>query len=33
VLVTIRGDHVAHKFSEIILVESGKNDWVVDKLP
>jgi len=33
VLVTIRGDHVARKFSEIILVESGKNDWVVDKLP
>jgi hypothetical protein len=33
VLVSIRGDHVARKFSEIILVESGKNDWVVDKLP
>jgi hypothetical protein len=33
VLVTIRGDRVARKFSEIILVESGKNDWVVDKLP
>ena len=33
VLVTIRGDRVSRKFSEIILVESGKNDWVVDKLP
>ncbi len=33
VLVTIRGDRVARKFSEIILIEAGKNDWVVDKLP
>jgi hypothetical protein len=33
VLVTSRGSHVTRKFSEIILVETGKNDWVVDKLP
>ena len=34
VLVTPRGSsHVARRFSEIILVETGKNDWVVDKLP
>jgi hypothetical protein len=33
VLVSIRGSHVARKASEIILVETGKNDWVVDKLP
>jgi hypothetical protein len=34
VLVTPRGSsHVTRKFSEIILVETGKNDWVVDKLP
>jgi hypothetical protein len=34
VLVTTRGSsHVTRKFSEVILVETGKNDWVVDKLP
>ncbi len=33
VRVTSRGSHVTRKFSEIILVETGKNDWVVDKLP
>jgi hypothetical protein len=34
VLVTIRGSsHVTRKFSEMTLVETGKNDWVVDKLP
>jgi hypothetical protein len=33
VLVTLRGSHVARKFSEVDLVETGKNDWVVDKLP
>ena len=34
VLVTPRGSsHVKRRFSEIILVETGKNDWVVDKLP
>jgi hypothetical protein len=33
VLVTPRGSHITRKFSEITLVETGKNDWVVDKLP
>jgi hypothetical protein len=33
VLVTLRGSHIARKTSEIILIETGKNDWVVDKLP
>ncbi len=34
VLVTLRGSsHVTRRFSEIILVETGKNDWVVDTLP
>jgi len=33
VLVTLRGSHIMRRFSEIILVETGKNDWVVDKLP
>jgi hypothetical protein len=33
VLVTHRGTHVTRRSSEIILVETGKNDWVVDKLP
>jgi hypothetical protein len=33
VLVAPRGSHVTRRFSEIILVETGKNDWVVDKLP
>ena len=34
VLVTPRGSsHVKRRFSEIILVETGKNDWVIDKLP
>jgi hypothetical protein len=33
VLVTLRASHVVRKFSEIILAETGKNDWVVDKLP
>ncbi|MGB6383591.1 MAG: hypothetical protein WBE45_20115 [Terriglobales bacterium] len=33
VLVTLRGSRVTRKFSEIVLVETGKNDWVVDKLP
>jgi hypothetical protein len=33
VLVTLRGSHVTRRASEIIVIESGKNDWVVDKLP
>jgi len=33
VLFTFRGAHVVRKASEIVLIETGKNDWVVDKLP
>jgi hypothetical protein len=33
VLVTAAGSHVTRRSSEIILVDAGKNDWVVDKLP
>jgi hypothetical protein len=34
VLLTPRGpSHVNRKFSEIVLIDTGKNDWVVDKLP
>ncbi len=33
VLVTAGGFHVTRRSSEIILVDAGKNDWVVDKLP
>jgi hypothetical protein len=33
VLVTSRGSKITRKSSEISLVETGKNDWVVDKLP
>jgi hypothetical protein len=33
VLVTATGSHVTRRSSEIILVDAGKNDWVVDKLP
>jgi hypothetical protein len=33
VLVMLRGSHVTRRASEIILIETGKNDWVVDKLP
>jgi hypothetical protein len=33
VLVTPKGKHITRKFSEITLIEAGKNDWVVDKLP
>src|SRR3984957_14369908 len=33
VLVTLRGSHVTRKTTEIMMVETGKNDWVVDKLP
>jgi hypothetical protein len=32
-LVTPRGTHVTRRFSEITVVDAGKNDWVVDKLP
>jgi hypothetical protein len=27
------GARVRRRFSEIIVVNTGKNDWVVDKLP
>ena len=33
VLVTAEGARVRRRFSEIIVVNTGKNDWVVDKLP
>lgn len=33
VLVTAGGPHVTRRSSEIIMVDAGKNDWVVDKLP
>jgi hypothetical protein len=33
VLVTAGGSHVTRRSSEIVLVNAGKNDWVVDKLP
>jgi hypothetical protein len=33
VLVTPRGSHLSRKFSEITMIEAGKNDWVADKLP
>jgi hypothetical protein len=33
VLVTGEGRRVHRKFSEIVLVNTGKNDWVVDRLP
>jgi hypothetical protein len=33
VFFTLQENRVAQKSSEIILVETGKNEWVVDKLP
>ena len=33
VLVTPAGSRVRRRLSEIIVVNTGKNDWVVDKLP
>jgi hypothetical protein len=33
VLVTGDGPRIRRRSSEIIVVDSGKNDWVVDKLP
>jgi hypothetical protein len=33
VLVTTRGSKTTRRSSEIILIETGKNDWVVDRLP
>jgi hypothetical protein len=33
VLLAPRGAHMARRSSEMIVVNTGKNDWVVDKLP
>jgi len=34
VLVTQRApSRITRKFSEIVVIDTGKNDWVVDKLP
>ena len=33
VLVVSKGAHITRRPSEITLVDAGKNDWVVDKLP
>lgn len=33
VLVTTHGNQVRRRFSEIVVVDAGKNDWTVDKLP
>lgn len=33
VLVSADGRHVTRRSSKIALVDAGKNDWVVDKLP
>lgn len=33
VLVTRTGTRVRRQFSEIIVIDTGKNDWVIDKLP
>jgi hypothetical protein len=33
VMVWTQGSRITRRVSELILVETGKNDWVVDKLP
>lgn len=33
VLVSATGSHVRRRVSEIVVISTGKNDWVVDKLP
>src|SRR6266581_4803676 len=33
VIVTIAGRRIRRRSSEIIVVNTGKNDWVVDRLP
>ena len=33
VLVTAAGSRVRRRLSEIIVLNNGKNDWVVDRLP
>jgi hypothetical protein len=33
ILVTLQGSRITRKSSQIILIETGKNDWAVDRLP
>lgn len=33
VMAWTQGSRITRKVSEVVLVETGKNDWVVDKLP
>jgi len=33
VLVGIEGPSITRKVSEVVVIETGKSDWVVDKLP
>jgi len=33
VIVTIAGRRIRSRYSDIVVVNTGKNDWVVDKLP
>jgi hypothetical protein len=33
VFVTPGKRHVTRRFSEVVIIDTGKNDWVVDKLP
>lgn len=33
VLVTTSGSRLQRRFSEIVVINTGKDDWVVDKLP
>ena len=33
VMVWTQGSRITRRVSELVLVETGKNDWVVDKLP
>ncbi len=33
VLVSISKNHARRQFSSIVIVDTGKNDWAVDKLP
>ncbi len=33
VLVSSSMNHARRRFSSIVIVDTGKNDWAVDKLP
>jgi hypothetical protein len=33
VLVRVSKNHARRQFSSIVIVDTGKNDWAVDKLP